>query len=81
MDIRQSPKDSVVVKRQAFMVDAQQVQSRGMKVMHARRASGDFVTELVRRAVGKTMLQPSTRQPDRERRLIVITPFPKSSGF
>ena len=57
MHVGQSALDAVVIEGQPCVVDAQQMQDRGVEVMDIDRLLGDLPTDVVRRPVGEAALE------------------------
>ena len=72
MDVGQAALDAVVVERQAGVVDAEQVQYRGVEIMNAGRVLGDLPADVIARSVCNAMFETGARQPDAENIRVVI---------
>ena len=72
MDIGESALDAVVIIGQSSVVDAEEVQDRGVKVMPGDRIAGDFPPNLVALAVGGARLKAAACQPGGKGVAIVI---------
>src|SRR5262249_3612162 len=57
-----APLDSVVIKGQPFMVDAQQVEDRRMKIVDSHRILAAEISHLIRRSVTETLFQSCPSQ-------------------
>src|SRR5262245_37411016 len=57
------------------MVDAQEREHRGMKVVHVDPVGCDAVTERVRRTVGYARFDAATRRPNGETARVVVSPI------
>ena len=66
VNVRQPPLDAVVIERQSLVVDAQQVQDRGVEIVH-RTGSSWPTAKFVGLAVGKPGLETGSGHPDAER--------------
>ena len=47
MDVGQSPVDAVVVPGESRVIDAKQVQHRGVQIVHGHRIAGRLIADLV----------------------------------
>src|SRR5207253_6741578 len=72
--VRQPPVRPIMAERQPLMIDAEQVQQRGMDIMDLRRvlAVGGLVAPLVARAVGYAPFDAATAEPVGEAERIMI---------
>ena len=57
---------------QSLVIEAQQVQHRGVQVMHRNRLLDRSISEVVGRSVGVSAANPGTGQPAREAIVVVI---------
>src|SRR5262249_20443798 len=60
---------------QLFVIEAQQVEHRGVKVMNMHRVLDSFVAEFIRGAVNVTPLYAASSEPNGESVMIMIAPF------
>ena len=72
VNIRQTPFQSVVIKREAFVIESHQVEKRCVEVVNTGRVDGGLKTELVAFAVTETFFYTRTGQEARERVRVVI---------
>ena len=72
MHIRQSPVDAVLAKRESFVVDAQQMQNRGMEVVAVGFAFCRFVAPVVTFAIAGAGFDAGSGQPGDKRSSVVI---------
>jgi hypothetical protein len=63
MHVGQSMASALEFVSQTFVIDAQQMQHRGMKIMHVHGVLRDVVTEIVRLAEGKAGPNAAARHP------------------
>src|SRR5262249_58512043 len=66
--------DAVVVERQALVIDAEQVQDGGVKIVDIDRVLGGLPADVVGRSVSDAVFQPGACQPDAEGVGIVVAP-------
>ena len=66
MHVGQPAVDAVVAEGQLLVVDAEQVQHRGVHVVAVGRVLGGLVRPLVARAVGDAALDAAAGEPDGE---------------
>ena len=72
MYIGQTVAPPLVLERQLLMIDPQQVQHRGLKIVHMHRILHDVVTEIVGFAISNAGLYATARHPDRKTTRMVI---------
>ena len=65
---------SLMLVGKPFMVDAQEVQDRGVEIMHVDARGDDAVTEWIGRAVGDAGLDAATGRPGGEAARVMIAP-------
>mgnify|MGYP002837535359 CR=1 FL=1 len=78
VDVGQSVVAALELEGQLLVVDAEQMQDRGLKIVHMHRVAGDVVGEVVRLAVDEARLHPSPGHPDREGPPVVVATPPSS---
>ena len=66
VDIGQSKTTSLVAKRQSLVINAQQVQDRGLQIMHVNRILHHVVAEIVGTAVADSRANATAGQPECE---------------
>ena len=76
MHVGQPSLNPVVIKRQPGVIDSKQVQDRGVKIMHVHGILGRLPANLVGSAIGHTVPQARSGQPNAEGVSIVIAPWP-----
>ena len=81
MYIGQSAFDSVVVVRQPFVVDAEQVQNCRMEIVDRNWVNRGFVSDLIGLTVAEAGLDPSARHPRRKHVGMMIPSKPRSFHF
>ena len=64
MDIRQSKLPPLILERQPFVIDAQQVEQRGVEVVHMDAILNDVVTVVVRAPHDGSALGTATGHPE-----------------
>ena len=74
MHIGQAEAAALVEVGQAFVVNAQQAQHRGVEVVNVDTALRDVVTEIVRLAIDETGLHAATGHPRREAARMMVAP-------
>ena len=74
LDVREAIPTSLVLEGQPLVVDAEQVEQRGLEVVDVHRVAHDVVPELVGLAVRDAALHAAAGHPDRERSRMVIPP-------
>ena len=72
VDVGQTALDAVVVEGQAGVVDAQEMQDRGMKVGPGDAVLDGFPANFVRRTIGEAGLEARAGEPDGEAVLVVV---------
>ncbi len=72
MHVGQPALDAVVIERQPRVVDAQQVQDRGVEVVDIDRLLGHLPADVVGRSVSDAVLEAGSGQPDAEGVRVVI---------
>src|SRR5262249_12667424 len=72
MHVGQPALDAVVVERQALVIDAEQVQDGGVKIVNIDRILRGLPAYVVGRSVGDAVFQPSAGQPNAEGVGIVV---------
>src|SRR5262249_34357726 len=72
VNIGQAALDAVVVEGEFLVIEAEQVQQRGVQVVNAGRPLGRLVADLVGGAVMEPRLQPRAGHPDGEDELMVV---------
>ena len=60
-------------ERQLFVVDAEQMQHRRVKIIDVHRILNDVKTDVVGLAVGESSLDAAARHPDGEGVLVMVT--------
>lgn len=60
VNVRQPALDAVVIERQPLVVDAEQVQNRGVEIVVRHRVRADRSAKVVGRAVGEAGLETGT---------------------
>ena len=73
VDVGQAALDAVVVVRQLFMVQAEQVQRCGVQVVAVGRMFGGQVAEIVGGSVADSAFDSSAGQPGGERSAVVVS--------
>src|SRR5688572_25361168 len=63
---------SGVAVGQSFMIEAEQVQHRGVQIVNARAILNGLETELIRGAVNRAALHAAAREPDTETVVVVV---------
>ena len=66
MDIGKPPLDAIVIVGEFFVVQAQEVQHRGMKVIDRADILNGTAAELIRGSITHATFHSGTHQPDRE---------------
>lgn len=74
MHIRQPEAAALVEVGQAFVVNAQQAQQRGVEIVNVDAALRDVVAKIVRLAIDQTRLHATTSHPCRETARMMIAP-------
>ena len=74
MHIRQTEAAALVEVGQAFVVNAQQPQHRGVEVVNVDATFRDVVTEIVRLAINQARLHPAARHPSGEAARMMVAP-------
>jgi len=72
MYIGQAAFDAVVVEAQAFVVEAEQVEQRGVEVVDCRHVFDGFVAEFVGGSVAESALYACSGEPDGEAGGVVV---------
>jgi hypothetical protein len=75
VDIGEATLVSIVVKAQALVVEAEDVQDGGVKVMHGDDVFHRLVAKLVRRSVAEALSNARASQPSGEATRVVIAPL------
>src|SRR5205085_1917307 len=75
MHIRQSAIDAIMVISKALVVDAKQVQHRGVEIVPGSRLVDGLPANLIGAAVGDTVFEAGARHPYGKPILIVIAAF------
>ena len=57
---------------ETFVIDAQEVQDRGVEVVHMHAAAGDVVAKLVGGTVAETAFHTAPRHPERETARVMV---------
>src|SRR5262245_39430800 len=70
--VRKPSFDAVVVKREAFVVDAEKVEDGGMEIVPGDGLMHGFPANIVRAAKGHAVLEAGAGEPDGEAVHIVI---------
>ena len=73
MHIRQSPLQAVVEVREAFVVEAQEVQDGCVEIVNGRGMFGRFVAHFVGRAPGESRFHSGTSEPTGEDMLVRVS--------
>lgn len=74
MHIRQPEVAALETVRELRVIEAEQVQHRGVEIVHGNFVDHGLVTEVVRLAVAESAFHPAAGHPERERAGIVIAP-------
>ncbi len=74
MDVGQATLDSVVVIRECFVVDAEQVEDRGVEVGPGDRLFHRLPSDFIRFTVGGSLLEPCAGQPSCKSFWVVVAP-------
>src|SRR3989442_14913676 len=72
MHVGQAVMPPLILERQSRVVDAEQVQDRGVKIVHVNRVCSDVVGEIVGLAEGKSGLYAGAGEPDGETAWMVV---------
>ena len=72
MNIRQAVASALVVEREPFVVEAQQVQKRRLKIMYVHGITGDIVSKRAGFAVNGACVHPSAGNPHRKTSRMMI---------
>ena len=72
-NVGQSKGTAVVLKRQAFVIEAHQVEHRGVQVVDVDLAFDSVIAKVVCRTVRDAALHAAASQPHREAVMIVLT--------
>ena len=73
MDIRQTEVPSGVAIGELFVIEAHQLQHRGVKVMDVNSVFNRLIPEFVRTAVGHSAFDATARHPDAEAMMVVVS--------
>ena len=74
MDVGQAAIDSVVVIRECFVVDAEQMEDRGMEVGPGDQFFDSFPSDFIRFTISDPFLEPSASQPCCKSFRVVVAP-------
>src|ERR1043165_518559 len=72
MHVRQPPLDAVVVKAKALVIEAQEVEYRGVEIVNRGLVVQRLVAELVRGAVAESTFHPGAGQPHGETLWVMV---------
>lgn len=64
--IREAEPPALVFEGESFVVDAEQVQQRGVEIMNVNRILHDVIAKLTSFTVDQTPLHPTSRHPSGE---------------
>ena len=64
MYVRQAVPAALMLEREPFVVDSQQMQESGVQVVHVDGVGGNVVGKRIGRSIGRSSSHTATRHPD-----------------